>query len=182
MTTLALNILDIVQNSIRAKADEIRIAVSESLKEDLMKISILDNGLGIPASILKNVTDPFVTTRKTRKTGLGLSLLKQHAAITGGDITVESEEGKGTKVSAFLGLSHIDRQPLGDIAGVLIILIASNPGIDFIYDHKTDYGEFHFSVRETCEYLGVRNLSDNGLLSGIREMIINNLGEIRVSA
>lgn len=181
MITLSLNILDIVQNSVRAKASEVFIGIRELISEDLYEIKVRDNGTGISKEILAGVTDPFVTTRTTRKTGFGLPLLKYHANLAGGDLKIESTEGKGTEVKASFTLSHIDRQPLGDIAGVVTILIAANPKISFIYSHLTDKGEYSFSSEETKEYLEVDALNDNGLLRNIREMINVNLTDIGVS-
>lgn len=181
MISLSLNILDIVQNSVRAKANAISIEIIESEIIDLYMIIITDNGTGIPEDILKNVTDPFVTTRTKRKMGLGLPLLKYHAELANGNLNISSEKGKGTKVTARFSFSHIDRQPLGDIAGVLKILIAGNPEIDFSYRHVTDKGEYRFSVKETMEYLEIENLSENNLLNDISGMISENLNEIEVS-
>jgi hypothetical protein len=181
MKELSLNILDIVQNSIRAEAGEISIMINESLSEDLYQIIIRDNGNGIPDEILRNVTDPFVTTRTKRRMGLGLSLLKYHAELTGGSLEISSTVGKGTEVKVDFSFSHIDRQPLGDIAGILVILIASNPVIDFIYTHKTDYGEYRFSSKETKEFLEVEALNEMNLLEEIGWMIGENLKEIKVS-
>jgi hypothetical protein len=181
MITLSLNILDIVQNSIRAGANEISIMISESASSDTMEITIEDNGAGIPPEILEEVTDPFTTTRTTRKIGLGLPLLKQHANMAGGNLEIKSTVGKGTTVRATFILSHIDRQPIGDIAGVLIILISANPEIDFLYSHKTDTGVYEFSTVETKNCLGVKTLTDNSLLKNIREMIEFNLTDIGVS-
>jgi len=181
MKTLALNILDIVQNSIRASAGLIGISVMESAERDRYVIEISDNGTGIPAGLLDNVTDPFVTTRTRRRFGLGLSLLKFHAEMTGGKLEIRSGAGKGTRVTAGFSFSHIDRQPMGDIAGVLMILAASNPGIDFTYSHQTDSGEYIFSTREVKEYLGEENLNDRALLADLKEMIGENLHNIGAS-
>lgn len=180
MITLSLNILDIIQNSIRAKASRISIGITESKKTDKMEILITDNGSGIPSELLSKVTDPFVTTRKTRKLGMGLPLLKFHANLTGGDLSISSKEGKGTRVKAGFTLSHVDRQPLGDIAGVIAIMITANPDIDFVYKHKTDSGEYLFSSKETKEYLGISGFNDCELLNDIKSMINSNLKEIGV--
>ncbi|HNW56869.1 MAG TPA: ATP-binding protein [Bacteroidales bacterium] len=181
MITLSLNILDIVQNSIRAKADEISIEITESVSGNSYRIIITDNGTGIPPDILANVTDPFVTTRTKRKMGLGLSLLKYHAELAGGGLKIDSEPGKGTKVTADFILNHIDRQPLGDIVGTIIILVASNPEINFIYQHSTDKDEYRFSSKETKEFLEVETLYDKNLLDDIASMISENLKEIEAS-
>lgn len=181
MITLSLNILDITQNSIRAKASVISVSINESEKEDLFEINISDNGSGIPEEMLSKVTDPFVTTRTTRNKGMGLPLLKYHSRLAGGDLSVDSVEGKGTTVKAKFVLSHIDRQPLGDIAGVMTILMAGNPGIDFIYRHKTEEGSYCFSSKEIMEYLETDNFNDNKLLIDIKEMINQNLKDISIS-
>ena len=178
MKTLSLNILDIVQNSIRAKADEIIIGIKESATKDLYSITIIDNGNGIPAEIIDNVTDPFVTTRTTRKIGMGLPLLRYHAELTGGGLRISSNEGIGTEVIAIFSFSHLDRQPMGDIIGVMKILIAANPGIDFIYNHSTDKGGYSFSTKETKEFLELDSLYEKSLLDDIGCMISENLREI----
>jgi len=181
MKTLALNILDIVQNSIRAKADNILISITESAVKDIYQIVIEDNGKGIPKEIIDNVTDPFITTRTKRRFGMGLPLLKYHAELTGGKIEVKSSEGTGTRVTASFSYNHVDRQPLGDITGVLVILFTCNNGIDFIYSHKTDFGEYNFSTKETKEYLEIKELNGNALMQDIGSMINSNLSEIKAS-
>jgi anti-sigma regulatory factor (Ser/Thr protein kinase) len=172
---LSLNILDIVQNSIRAKANLIEILINESENEDFIKIQISDNGNGIPKEMLKVVTDPYTTSRTTRKVGLGLAFLKQHAEMSDGGVEVESIEGMGTKISASFSLHHVDRQPMGDIAGVIKILIMANPDIDFVYFHKSDNGEFCIDTREIKVLFEVNNLTDNNLMQDVKEMITQNL-------
>lgn len=181
MKELSLNILDIVQNSIRAEAREISIDIIESEADDHYEIIITDNGNGIPEEILINVTDPFVTTRTKRRMGMGLPLLKYHSALAGGNLQISSEPGRGTTVRATMSFSHLDRQPLGDMPGVLIILVAANEDIEFVYHHNTDNGEYRFSTQETKEYLEIDSLSDRKLLDEIRSMIIENLLEIKAS-
>lgn len=181
MKSLSLNILDIVQNSIRALATEISVEIAESVHDDFYRISITDNGSGIPSDILEKVTDPFVTTRTKRRMGLGLPLLKYHAELTGGKLDIFSEHEKGTKITASFSNTHLDRQPLGDIAGVLMILIAANQGIEFTYKHSTDKGEYFFSSAETKQYLGVESLYEHDLLKDLENIINENLKEIEVS-
>lgn len=181
MKTLSLNILDIVQNSIRAMADKITVEIDESESRDQYIITLTDNGTGIPEDILEDVTDPFVTTRTKRRLGLGLPLLKYHAEISGGRLEIESKKGKGTTVRASFINSHIDRQPLGDISGVMVMMIASNPGINFSYRHGTDKGEYVFDTAETKAFLEVEALTDMALLKDIKGMINENLKIINAS-
>jgi len=178
MKELALNIMDIAQNSIRAKADHIVIAVKESVTDDSLIITITDNGMGIPKNMLKNVTDPFVTSRTKRKVGMGLAFLSQHAELAGGKLTISSKEYGGTCVKAIFSLNHIDRQPLGDIAGVIKLIVMANPKIEIEYFHKTDIGEFSVKTSEIRQVFEVKELNDNVLMEDIRKMIRGNLMEI----
>jgi len=138
MEDLSLHILDIVENSIRAYAKKIEIKIIEDKKKDLLTIEIIDDGKGMDEKTLKNVLDPFFTTKNTRKVGLGLSLLAQSAEESGGSIEIESKPGQGTKVKATFGYSHIDRKPLGDVHESLKVLITANPDINFIYEYQKD--------------------------------------------
>lgn len=141
MKELSLNILDIVENSVKAGAANIGIELDESEKGRLV-LTITDNGCGMEEHILRGVTDPFYTTRTTRPVGMGLSLLKLAAEQTGGTMTVESVSEKvspdrhGTVVRATFATDHIDCVPLGDITATLVTLIQGSPEIDFHYLHR----------------------------------------------
>ena len=97
MRELSLNVLDIVQNSITAKATLIKIELIEDINNDILKINIFDNGKGMTDEQIKSVTDPFYTTRTTRKIGLGIPLFKMAAEMSGGSFKIESTVGVGTK-------------------------------------------------------------------------------------
>lgn len=147
MEDLSLHILDIVENSITACAKKIEIKIIEEKKKDLLTIEIIDDGKGMDEGALKNVLDPFFTTRKTRKVGLGLPLLAQSAEESGGSIKIESKPGQGTKVKATFGYSHIDRRPLGDIYESLKVLIVANPDINFIYEYQKNDVNYHLDTK-----------------------------------
>ena len=114
----------------------------------MLTIEIKDNGEGIDEEAIKKVLDPFFTTRTTRRVGLGLPLLSQAARESGGNIEIESKVGRGTRVKATFGYSHIDRKPMGDMATTLTTLIAGNPEIDFIYEHKKDELEYRLDTKK----------------------------------
>ena len=116
MEELSLNILDIAQNSVRANATRVDITVAELPAEDRLVITINDNGCGMTPEQVAHVEDPFYTTRTTRKVGLGVPFFKMAALMTGGDFSIQSQVGKGTRVRAVFGLTHIDRMPLGNMA------------------------------------------------------------------
>ncbi|MBW6490543.1 MAG: ATP-binding protein [Lentimicrobium sp.] len=181
MKDFAMHLMDIVQNSISAGADLIEVLIRESVKDDTLTLTIIDNGKGIPSDLLEKVTDPYITSRTTRKVGLGLPLLKQHAESTGGYLKILSTEGNGTKVIGNFGLTHFDRQPLGDISGTIVLLAAANVKIRFVYEHITDAGEFKFDTKEVNEMLEGMSISEAQVMKFLKEMINENLKEIKIS-
>ena len=179
MQEISLNILDIVQNSIRANASLVEITVEESPSKDVFAFTVKDNGCGMDRKMLERVSDPFVTTRTTRKVGLGISLLKSMAQQTGGDIKLESQVGKGTIIREDFSYSHIDRQPLGDISSVMVSLISMNPLIDFVYTHFFEDAQFVLDTRQLREVLGQEvSFSEISVAQWIGEYINENLTEI----
>ncbi len=179
MKELSLNILDITYNSIKAKAEKIEISLSESVSRNLVEIEIADNGCGMDEEFLRRVTDPFVTTRTTRKVGLGIPLFKQSAEDTDGSFTIRSKVGEGTVIYASFRLDHLDRAPIGDMSSTLVSLIQANDQIRFIYRHTTDKGAFTLDTDELHAQLGDIPLSEPAVLSWIGEYINENLDEIQ---
>ncbi len=151
MEDLSLHILDIAENSIAAAARRIEIKIDEDKDKDLLTIEIIDDGKGMDPKALKKALDPFFTTRKTRKVGLGLSFLAQAAKESGGKIKLNSKEHEGTTVKATFRLSHPDCKPMGDINETIRVLVAGNPGIDFLYEHKKNNSLYCFDTRETSK-------------------------------
>jgi len=154
MDELSLNILDIAQNSIAADATMVEIDVIEDYIADRITISVKDNGKGMDEDFLKTVDNPFITTRTTRKIGLGISFLKEAAEITGGSVKIISEVGVGTTITAIFILSHIDRQPVGNLTETIITLVTLNPDINFNFRYKVNENEFIFSTKEVKEQIG----------------------------
>ncbi len=179
MQEISLNILDIAQNSVRAEASLIEITVKELTDEDVLSFSVKDNGCGMDEKMVSSVTDPFTTTRTTRKVGLGIPLLKMAAEQTGGGIFIKSAKGKGTILTATFSYRHIDRQPLGDISSVIMSLISMNPDIDFVYTHIYNEKSFTLDTRELRKILGDEvKFSEPEIAVWINEYIKGNLAEI----
>ena len=178
MKEISLNILDIVRNSVEAGAKKLRIEIRESDQSDAMMIKIIDNGCGMEEEFLQRVEDPFTTSRKTRKVGMGIPLLKMQAKQAGGALHIESQPGIGTKLTATFMKSHIDRQPMGDIIGVIKLLLMSEKGIDIDYYHSTDKGGCEFSSKEAKEVLGVTSFNEPGLAREIANLLKENLLDI----
>ncbi|NLX40818.1 MAG: ATP-binding protein [Bacteroidales bacterium] len=175
MNDLAMHILDIVQNSISAGAKNIWIEVLVSVVRDLLSISVKDDGKGMTPEMVARVTDPYCTTRTTRKVGLGLPLLRQGAEQAGGSLSIDSTVGVGTTVKAEYGLSHIDRPPMGDLANAYVLLLGANPEINIILNYITDENDFSISTRELDEALEGLPLNDPQVMKLIYEMVSSNL-------
>jgi anti-sigma regulatory factor (Ser/Thr protein kinase) len=178
MKDISLHILDIAQNSISAGATIINIGVNEDVENDILVLQIDDNGKGMNPETVERVTDPYYTSRKTRKVGLGIPLLMHNARQAGGSFSVSSDPGKGTRITALFRLSHMDLPPRGDIAGVISLLSGANPGIDFIYRHSTGKAEYVFDTREVKDTLQDVPLSEPAVIRYMKEMIDENIRDI----
>ena len=154
MRELSLNVLDSAQNSIAAGATLTEITVEEDTAADRIVLTVRDNGRGMTPEQVRKVSDPFYTTRTTRKVGMGIPLFRMAAEMAGGGLSIESVPGKGTAVTATFVRSHIDRMPLGDITGTVVALIRMNPDRDFRYVRKWNGREFAVDTRELREILG----------------------------
>ncbi|MBP2645923.1 MAG: putative system histidine kinase [Firmicutes bacterium] len=148
MRELALHILDLVQNSIEAGASRVQLEIVEDVDSDTLLIRVTDNGRGMDAETRKKVTDPFVTSRTTRRVGLGLPLIDMSTKQCDGYLTIESEPGQGTTIEAVYRYSHLDRPPLGNIIETIKTLIIANPALDFIYRHTVNNNEFALSTQQ----------------------------------
>jgi len=180
MKDLSLHILDIVQNSLRAKAKLIGIEIAERPEDNQLVIIITDNGTGMNQEQLENSIDPFFTSRTTRKVGLGLSLLRQNAEMTGGAFRIESELGKGTKVSATFGLNHIDRPIMGDLVGTLLILICSPGETDYTFTYQTPFGKLELDTKEVKQMLESVPITHPDVRSFLKKMLNDNLKQIQI--
>lgn len=178
MQELSLNVLDIVQNSIKAKASFIIITIVKDVKSKTMEIVIDDNGCGMTKEQVLSVVDPFYTTRTTRKVGLGVPFFKMSAEMTGGSFIINSEPNIGTKITAKYHYDHIDMMPLGDMAATMITLISVNPNIDFVYRYKLNENEFYIDTREVKVILEGLPVNSNEVITFIRDFIIENQEEI----
>lgn len=159
MRELALNVMDVTQNSITAGATLITLSVEEDKGADRLSISVTDNGCGMTPEQVAHVIDPFYTTRTTRKVGLGVPLFKMEAEMTGGSFQIRSEKGKGTTLQAVFCPSSVDMIPLGDINGIVQMLITCNPDIDFVFTRtlRKENGEeteFSLKTQELRQVLG----------------------------
>lgn len=152
MKEIALYTLDIAQNSITAQAKRLEITLAE--EGNTITLTIADNGKGMSRSLLARVSDPFTTTRTTRKMGLGLPLLRMATEQTGGSLTIRSTEGVGTTVEAVFRADHIDCPPVGDMGGSITLLLQGAPELELIYTHRLGTDQIGLDTRQLREELG----------------------------
>lgn len=180
MRELSMHILDIAQNSIAAGARLVQIDVIEDIANDMMTLNVTDDGKGMSEEVVQRVADPFVTSRTTRRVGLGIPLLSAAAERCSGGVKIASKCNMGTTVTAQFQLSHIDRAPLGNMAETLLVLVACNPELDFVYNHLRGDNSFHFDTREIRSELGGIPLSHPEVVMFIRNFVAE--GERRLGA
>ncbi|BDX36786.1 histidine kinase [Tenuifilaceae bacterium CYCD] len=181
MKDLSLHILDIVQNSVVAQASNIEIRIEVDKKNDYLAIIITDNGKGMSPEFLQSVTDPYTTTRTTRKVGLGIPLLKQNTERAGGSMQIESALGQGTSLKATLNPNNIDCLPIGDVAGVVSMLICSYPDTNFLFIYKRGSDEFSISTADILAALDGVAVNNPSVYPLIKELISSNLDELQIS-
>jgi signal transduction histidine kinase len=167
--------MDIVQNSITAGADKIRILILADKDAEVLTITIEDNGKGIDDELLKKLEDPFYTTRTTRKVGLGIPLFKESAERAGGKLSIASEVGVKTIVSAQFEIAHIDRLPLGDIADTIVALIAGSSKVDFILELGNGKSQALFDTTEIKKVLNGVPIDNFEVLDWIKANIEEEL-------
>lgn len=177
MRDISMHIMDILQNSTRAGATKIELSVLEDPQTDLLTIVFKDNGCGMSEEMLKQVLNPFFTTRTTRKVGLGLSLIKQNAELTGGMLEIESKLQVGTTVTVKFGLSHLDRPPLGDLAGTVVLTASAYPDIRFIVQYQKPGIEYTFDTDEINEALDGTSIQEPEIIQYLIEMFKENIAD-----
>ena len=178
MKDLSMHIMDILQNSTRAGASEVTLEVLEDAAADTLTIRFIDNGCGMDAETVQKVINPFFTTRTTRKVGLGLPLLKQNTEQTGGSLDIQSEKGKGTTVTAVFGRSHLDRPPMGDLAGTVVLTASAYPDIRFIFHYHNGETDYVFDTVEVNEALDGISIQEPEVIQYLKEMIQENIGNV----
>ena len=178
MKELSLHLLDVAENSISAGAQRIRIVVSEDTELDLLQMSVEDDGRGMSSEMVKQVTDPFVTSRTTRKVGLGIPLLKFAAESCNGHFKISSEQGKGTKLFVEFQRSHIDRMPMGDLTTTILHLIIANPHINWVFEYSYNGSLAVFDDTLIKEELGDIPMTEPDILNCLKEMIESMILEV----
>ena len=181
MKEISLNILDITENSVKAGATLTEIYVDEA--GDKLTLTIKDDGCGMNEETVKSVTDPFYTTRKTRKVGLGIPLLKLACEQTGGSLSITSsvdEYTHGTTFTAVFFKNQIDFTPLGDVISSIVTLIQGHPDTDFLFRHSTEGGAVELDTREIRAVLEGVPLDTYEVILWVRDNLEEQYKEISI--
>lgn len=171
MRDLSMHVLDIAQNSIKAGAGLVTVSFEKN-EQGLLTFSVQDNGCGMSPEFLAKVTDPFTTTRTTRKVGLGIPMLKQSAEMCGGSFFIQSEPGVGTLIQASFDTRNIDCIPMGDICDSLLSLVVLNPDEpEFLFQASSPAAEACFDTRQLRSVLGGVPLNEPDVIAWMKESI-----------
>ena len=152
-----MHVYDLMENSTAANSTEVRLTIRDSIRDNDFHFTIEDNGKGMTPEFLAKVTDPYTTSRTTRKVGLGLPLIKMNTE------------------------NHWDRPPMGDLTGTLVMLVSQHEDIHFIITYITDEGEFVFDTDEIKEALDGMSMNDLTIIRYLKEMVAENLAEIHAN-
>jgi anti-sigma regulatory factor (Ser/Thr protein kinase) len=175
MNDLSLFLLDIVQNSIQVQAKRIEASLRFSVKDDLIVFEVRDNGPGLSPERIRRVTDPFYTTRTTRKVGLGLAFLKAAAEMADGTFTMTSEPHVQTVVQATFRRSHIDTPPLGDLGQTLVAIISHQDVEEFGFTMEEEDRRFTVSRLEIKEAVAPLSLQEATVIRFVQDYIESNV-------
>lgn len=173
-----MHVLDLVQNSLEAGATRVEVEVVEDTAMDCLLLSVEDDGRGMSAETLNEISNPFYTTRTTRRVGLGIPLLLAAAQRCGGELRIESEPGRGTKVTATFQRSHIDRAPLGDMAETLLSVLLRERPVELHYRHRVDGRTFEFDTRAVKAELGGLSFSHPAVVNWLRGYLSEGIAEL----
>lgn len=185
MKEIALHLLDLAENSVSARATCVRIDVHEDFRTDRLKASVEDNGAGMFEEVVAKVTDPFFTSRTTRKVGLGIPLLKNSAEACNGGLRIHSRPGAGTRVEADFQHSHIDRIPLGDLAATFLSLTLGHPDIHWVFTYtytppfKGEPRVFTFDTQPIKDTLDGFPLTHPDVIAYVRTTLEEGIAEAR---
>lgn len=171
MKELSLHILDIVENSFKAKANLVKIIWKEDIAENKIELIVEDDGTGMSEELLERATNPFFTTRTTRKVGLGLSLLKATAERCGGCFCISSELGRGTKLEVWFERNNIDLPPLGDFVNTIVSLVGNQYNCDVLLKRSINENFYELDTRDIKRVLECEDLSEVDILMWIKEYL-----------
>ncbi len=181
MRELALHLMDIAENSVAAKASRIEIDVIEDSQRDRLWMCVEDDGCGMDAEMVAKVIDPFVTSRTTRKVGLGIPLLKEAAEACNGYLTITSQPGTGTRLEVEFQHSHIDRMPLGNLPDTILSLVIGHPQVNWVFNYQVDGRSYQFDDQPIKDTLDGVPLTEPDILAYLRDSLYQGVQQIQIN-
>jgi len=176
MQDLAMQFSEIIVNSLNAESNLITIKIEDSDKKDKIIFEVKDNGRGMSKQFLEKLTDPFQSSRKIRKIGLGTAFFKEMCDLCEGEFKVESELGVGTKVFSYVKKTNIDVPPMGNIPDMMMAMLTNTKETDIEFTYKTDIDTFFFSTKEIKKILGKDvKITNPDILVWIRDYISDGI-------
>lgn len=179
MEDLSQHILDISFNSLEAGATELRVNIEEDTNANLLEFEVKDNGRGIAPEEIPLLKDPFYTTKGFKPAGLGIPLLHEAAKRCGGGLEIAPRTQKGVRVRASFSRDHVDRAPLGDIAGTLVALVTGNRFLRLIYHHRFNGRAFSFDTREIKMMMRGVSLQTPEVLMWLESYLCEQIAKLR---
>lgn len=171
--------MDIAENSVAAGASNVEITIEEDLQNDRLKAAVQDDGRGMDEELLARITDPFVTSRTTRRVGLGIPLLKAAAEACDGGLCITSAPGQGTHLEVSFQRSHIDRMPLGDMVGTMLTLVIAYPKIHWVFRYRANGTEFTFNDEPIKKEIEGISLTEPSILTFVRELLEEGISQVQ---
>lgn len=150
MNELSLYILDILQNSIKAKASNILLDITDNDKYIFIKI--IDDGIGFSVS-QETLFNPFYTT-SSKKVGLGLPLFKEICENTGGYLNIQSLNNTILEAKLFKNINFLSIGSIEDT--ILTMLLTKDFRFIFKYNDEiiVDSNNIHFkTIEEFKEFI-----------------------------
>lgn len=179
MQDIAMHVLDIGMNSIKAKASQVTIQLTENTLSHELSLSFIDNGVGMTAEELKQAQNPFYTSRSTRKVGLGIPFIKAAAEMCGGKFLLQSQKGEGTILNVTFDTSNIDCPPLGSIADSIVNLMVFDETINLIFEYVRNSSEFTISTFEIKQELEDVSMSEPAIRIWLTDFIKENMERLK---
>jgi hypothetical protein len=171
---------DVVQNAVEAGATRIELVMTTGSEK--LEVRVSDNGKGMDAAQLARAGDPFYSEpgkHSRRRVGLGLPLVHQAAAATGGEVEMTSQPGHGTAIRFSFDPRHVDMPPLGDLPTTLVGLMTFPGDYDLAIQRRTPAGDYGATRHELIEALG--NLCEAGNIQLARQFIASQEASLKES-
>lgn len=175
MDNIAAYLLDLIQNAIAAKASLIELTIKE---EDTFDVTLSDNGSGMDEETLNKAISPYFTTRKTRKVGLGLAMIKLLSEQTNGTFELKSKRYKGTELHVSFDPKEIDMPPIGDLGEMVLIVSLHQDVSEFIFNYQRFNEHYRYQLSEMKKMLG-ETIKEINIMNYIKDYINQEITKVR---